>query len=74
MLFIDIITKSKKLKQGFYKVFLILPIVFLIYIHRVFEKISKTCPPIVFLSFMNNLEFVSRGLIKKKVKNPRKFA
>lgn len=46
-----------------------MPILFLIYISGVFDKVTETNPFVIFLSFIDDLEFIaSDSLIKKKVK------
>lgn len=42
-------------------------ILFLIYIGGVFNSVSKTSPGIIFLSFIDNLGFITSGYLMKKI-------
>ena len=53
----------------------VLPILFLIYISRVFDKISKTSPLVTSLSFVNDLGFIaSDSSVTEIVKSLEKVA
>lgn len=45
------------------------PILFLVYISRVFEKVTESCPEIIFLLFVDNLSFIaSRHSVRELAK------
>lgn len=51
------------------------PILFLIYISGIFDKVAEFSPAVMSLLFMDNLNFIaSRYLIKKLAKIPGKVA
>lgn len=55
--------------------FLISPILFLIYINQVLNKVIKTCFLITFFSFIDNLEFITLdSLVKEMIKTIEKTA
>lgn len=65
--------KEKKIETGISRGFSLLLIIFLIYISRVFYKVTKTCSLVTSLSFINNLGLItSDNLVKKVVKTLKK--
>lgn len=67
--------KKRKIKAGICQNSLVLPIFILIYISRVFNKVSETSVLVIFLSFVNDLEFIAlSSSIKKIVKTLDKVA
>lgn len=59
--------KEKEIETKIPQVSTVLPIFFLIYISRVFKKVSETSFLITSLSFIDNLEFIALGNSMKKV-------
>lgn len=62
------INLEKRVEIGICQGLPVLPILFLIYISRVFAEVKKNMPQITSFSFMNNLSFMaSRNLIQEVV-------
>ncbi len=66
----DITIKSEILRLGISQSFLVLPIFFLIYMSRVFNKVLETNHLVTFLFFIDDLRFIaSSSLVKEMVKS-----
>ena len=67
--------KERDIKTKITQGFLVFPILFLIYISEVFNKVSETSPLVTSLSFVDDLGFiVSSSSIKEVVESLEKVA
>ena len=67
--------KKKEIEPGIPQGFLILPILFLIYISGIFNKVLETNPGVISLSFNDDLRFIASGSsVKEIVKTFEKVA
>lgn len=65
--------KEREIKIGILQDSPVLPILFLIYINGVFDKVTEASFFVISLSFIDNLEFIaSSSLVKKVVKTLEK--
>ena len=67
--------KEREIETGIPQGFPVSPILFLIYISGVFNKVSETSPLVTSLSFINDLGFIASGSsVKEMIKALEKVA